>query len=342
MRRNILFSLLSVALGLLAGAVFLIITGKDPISVFRWMFYGSWGKPSFIAETLTRMTPLLFTGLALMMGFRAGVFNIGAEGQLLMGGITAAVVGIYLDLPFPLHAILALIAASLVGAALGYIPAVLKLKRGLNEVVVTILMNYVAIYFTNYLVRGPLKSGYLPRTAPIRENAVIPIMIPGTRLHYGFAIAIFLAILIKVALDRMTWGYELKASGYNPSAALYGGVRTERMITLAMVYSGALAALAGAVEIQGLHHRFYGQFSPGYGFDGIMVALIGRNDPIGVIFAALLLATLRTGSGLVQLRAGVSKEIIWVIQALIILFVATSQVFEEFFKKRGEEYGAGA
>ncbi len=336
MKREFLYSAISVALGLLVGAAFLMLTGKDPISTYRWMFYGAWGKPSFIAETMTRTTPLVFTGLALMMGFRAGVFNIGAEGQLLMGGLTAAVIGIYLHLPFPIHPLLALTIAALVGGVLGYIPGVLKVKRGLNEVVVTILMNYVAIYFTNYLVRGPLKSGYLPRTAPVAESARIPIIFPGTRLHAGFILAVVLAVFLKIILDKSTWGYELKATGYNPLASLFGGIKTSKMVVLAMTFSGALAAMAGAVEILGLHHRFYGQFSPGYGFDGIMVSLIGRNDPIGVVFAAMLLATLRAGAGLVQLRAGVSKEIIWVIQALIILFVSISQVYDIWFRKRGE------
>ncbi len=335
MKREVLYSLLSIALGLLAGAVFLLVTGKDPLSTYRWMFYGAWGKPSFVAETMTKATPLIFTGLALMMGFRAGVFNIGAEGQLLAGGIVAAVIGAYVSLPSFLHPLAALLAALLVGAALGFIPGILKVKRGLNEVVVTILMNYVLIYFTNYLVRGPLKSGYLPRTAPILESAELPMIFPGTRLHAGFILALALSLFLKVAMDRTVWGYELKASGYNPFASAYGGIKTSFMIVLSMTISGALAALAGAVEILGLHHRFYGQFSPGYGYDGIMVALIGRNDPIGVVLASILLATIRTGSGLVQLKAGVSKEIIWVIQALIILFVAISGVYGKLLK-RGE------
>ncbi len=336
-KKTILTTLLSIIFGLLVGALFLLITGKNPLTTFYWMFYGAWGSPKFIAEMLTRATPLILTGLALAVGFKAGVFNIGAEGQLLFGGITAAVIGAYLSLPGILHPTLALICAALAGAFLGYIPGVLKVKRGLNEVVVTILMNYVAIYFTNYLVRGPLKYGYLPRTKPVLDTAKLAVIFPSTRLHVGFILAVFLSLIFYYLFKNTVWGYEFKATGYNPFAASYGGINTSGMIIQSLTISGALAGLAGGVEILGLHHRFYGQFSPGYGFDGIMVALIGRNNPVGVIFSAILLATLRTGSGLVQLKAGVSKEIVWIIQALIILFVAISSAYESWFFKEGDK-----
>ncbi len=336
MRRSVLVSILSILSGLGVGALFLALTGKNPFSTYYWMFYGAWGSPKFIAEMLTRSTPLVLTGLSLAMGFKAGVFNIGAEGQLLFGGIVAAIVGAYLKLPVVIHPIVALSLGALSGAVLGFVPGWLKVKKGLNEVVVTILMNYLMIYFTNYLVRGPFKYGYLPRTKPILDSAKLPVIFPGTRLHFGFLVAILLALFFQYILSKTVWGYNLKATGYNPNASEYGGVKVPRMIIGAMMISGALAGLAGSVEILGLHHRFYGQFSPGYGFDGIMVALIGRNEPVGVILSAILLATLRTGSGLVQLKAGVSKEIVWVIQALIILFVAVSYVYEKFFS-RGDE-----
>ncbi len=334
-KKIVINTLLNIVMGLLAGALFLLITGKNPITTFYWMFYGALGQPRFVAEMLTRSTPLIFTGLALAIGFKAGVFNIGAEGQLLLGGLTAALVGAYWKIPPFFHPAVALILGALVGAAAGWIPGWMKVKKGINEVVVTILMNYVAIYFTNFLVRGPFKYGYLPRTKPIMDSAKLPVIIPGTRLHFGFVLAILVAFFFHYIFKKTVWGYEFKATGYNPFASRYGGVNTNFMIISSLMISGALAGAAGSVEILGLHHRFYGQFSPGYGFDGIMVALIGRNNPIGVIFAAILLAILRTGSGMVQLKAGVSKEIVWIIQALIILFVAINFSFDRFFKKAG-------
>ena len=330
--RSFLAPIASIFFGLAVGAVFLLITGKNPIDTYFWMFYGAWGSPKFVAEMLTRSTPLILTGLALAVGFKAGVFNIGAEGQLLFGGIVSAYIGAYWHLPIFLHPVIAIIAGSLAGASLGFIPGWLKVKKGLNEVVITILMNYLAIYFTNYLVRGPLKYGYLPRTKPILDTAKLPIIVNGTRLHLGFILALITVFVLYFILEKTVWGYSRKAVGFNPHASRYGGIDVNKVTVFSMLLSGGLAGMAGSIEILGLHHRFYGQFSPGYGFDGIMVALIGRNNPIGVVFAAILLATIRTGSGLVQLRAGVSKEIVWVIQALIILFVAVSYIYERFFR----------
>lgn len=333
----ILSPLLALIFGLIVGAIFLIFTKKNPFQVYLLIFQGSLGSKYFISETLIKATPLVLAGLGLAIGFRGGLFNIGAEGQLLVGAFIAALVGFKVNhLPPFFHILLALGAACLGGALWAALAGWLKAKRGVHEVISTIMLNYVAIYITNYLVREPFKSGYLPKTPLILSSAKLPLLLPNTRLSIGIVLALTLAYLIYRLLEHTVFGYELKAVGFNPRAAEYAGINQVRMIILTMGLSGALAGLAGGVEILGLHHRFYGQFSPGYGFDSIAVALLGRNNPIGVVFAALLFAAMRTGAMYMQRIMQVSTDIVLILQAAIIFFIAIEFSFK-FWMTQGRK-----
>lgn len=331
----ILSPLLALTFGLLVGAIFLIFTGKNPFQVYLLIFQGSLGSKYFISETLIKATPLILAGLGLAIGFKGGLFNIGAEGQLLVGALIAALVGFKVThLPSFLHIILALGAAGLGGALWAALAGWLKAKRGVHEVISTIMLNYIAIYITNYLVREPFKSGYLPKTPLILSTAKLPLLLPDTRLSIGIILALGLAYLMYRLLEQTVFGYELKAVGFNPQAAEYAGINQVRMIILTMGLSGTLAGLAGGVEILGLHHRFYGQFSPGYGFDSIAVALLGKNNPLGVVFAALLFAVMRTGAMYMQRIAQVSTDIVLILQAAIIFFIAIEFAFKPWTSRR--------
>ena len=331
----ILGPLLALAFGLTVGAIFLIFTKKNPFQVYLLILQGSLGSKYFISETLIKATPLILAGLGLAIGFRGGLFNIGAEGQLLVGAFIAALVGFKVNhLPPFFHILLALGAACLGGALWAALAGWLKAKRGVHEVISTIMLNYVAIYITNYLVREPFKSGYLPKTPLILSSAKLPLLLPNTRLSIGIVLALTLAYLIYRLLEQTVFGYELKAVGFNPQAAEYAGINQIKMIILTMGLSGALAGMAGGVEILGLHHRFYGQFSPGYGFDSIAVALLAKNNPLGVVFAALLFAAMRTGAMYMQRIMQVSTDIVLILQAAIIFFIAIEFSFKLWIGRR--------
>jgi simple sugar transport system permease protein len=297
----------------------------------------SW--PDGIGYTLFHATPLIFTGLAVLVGFRCGLFNIGAEGQLYIAAFATAWVGIiFANLTSWLLIPLCFAAAILTGAFWGGIPGVLKAKFGSHEVINTIMLNFIAValvsYFTQYHYKVP--GDPILQTAEIGPSAYIPHLgrfIPGLPeripLNIAFLLALLCCLLVYVFLWRTKWGYEIRATGSNPFAAEYGGISIRKQIILAMSVSGALAGMVAINEVLGNRHRYYDGFSDNYGFTGIAVALLGRNHPVGVILAALLFAALQHGGIYVDgFSENVTKDIVQVLQGVIILFVAA----EGFFK----------
>jgi simple sugar transport system permease protein len=279
-----------------------------------------------ISETLLSATPLIFAGLAVAVGFRAGLFNIGVEGQLYVGAIFAVYVGFaFTGLPWFIHLPLAILAGMLGGALWGFVPGFLKAKTGAHEVIVTIMMNYIAyqLVFLVLKAEGFQRPG---RDDPISQNvlptAQLPPFIEGLRVHWGFVLALVAAAVVSWILFRSTKGYEFRAVGLNPGAARYAGMNISRTIILAMVTSGALAGLAGTSEMLGTSGRLTPGFSPGYGFDAIAIALLGGSRPSGVVVAAILFGALRAGSTPMQAATGTPVDLVVVIQALIIMFVA--------------------
>lgn len=341
---KLLFPLVAVVAAFLVGAVFVLLIGDDPIETYRLLIGSALWWPDGIGFTLFLATPLIFTGLAVAVAFRAGLLNIGAEGQLYVAAFATAWTGIVLgDLPAIVLVPLCVGAAMAAGGIWGAIPGLLKARFGSHEVINTIMMNFIAValvsYFTQYHYRTP--GDPILQTAPISPHAHIPrisAFIPGfperIPLNVSFVLALLAAGLVYVFLWRTRWGYELRATGSSPSAAEYGGISVRRQIVIAMAISGGLAGMVGINEVLGYRHRYYDGFSDNYGFTGIAVALLGRNHPAGVIAAALLFAVItRGGIPVDAFTQNVTKDIVQILQATIILFVAAEAFFRAPFGK---------
>jgi simple sugar transport system permease protein len=335
---------ISVLLAMAVGSVIIAVTGGDPVVAFAALLQGAFGGPVQIGETILRTTPLIFTGLAVAFGFRANLFNIGAEGQLAMGALAAAWFGLLLaGLPTGLAIPLVMLGGALFGAAWAFVPALLKARVGAHEVITTMMFSWIALYLVSWIVTGPLsdKSG-IPETPMLSSSVWLVTFdkfiagIPPVRAHLGFIIALAAAAVVWWVLSRTTLGYSVRAVGFNPQAAENGGISIAWTTIWALCISGALAGLAGASEVLGVQHRLFDQVSTssGFGFTGIAVALLAKNNPTGVVFAALLFGALAAGSGNMQLEANISPQIINVIQGLIIFFVAADSIVTWFIKRR--------
>lgn len=288
-----------------------------------------------ISEALVASTPYIFAGLAVALGFRSGLFNIGVEGQLFIGAITSVFVGYSLQgLPAIIHIPLTLAAGALGGAAWGFIPGFLKARVGAHEVINTIMMNYIAFRLSEWLLNGPMKRpGSVPVSPFIEETARLPrFFIDPIRFHAGFFLALGAAIFVWWFLFKTKWGFELRTVGANPRAAKYAGMNIAFNIILAMCMSGALAGLAGTNEVVGVNYNLANAFSSGYGFDSIALALLGRSHPAGVVAAALLFGTLRSGATRMQNVAQIPVDIISVVQALVIAFIAAPAIIRAIYR----------
>ncbi|MFN2176139.1 MAG: ABC transporter permease [Anaerolineales bacterium] len=299
-----------------------------------------------VSESLVITTPYIFAGLAVALGFRGGLFNIGAEGQLFVGGLASAFVGYSLTgLPWIFHLPLAILAGILAGAFWGAIPGILKAKTGAHEVINTIMMNYIAFRLTDYMLSGPMaRPDGLPITQEVARSAYLPALFEKPmRIHWGFFLALGVAWLVYWFLWKTTKGLEIRMVGANPRAARYAGIRISVIIVLTMALSGALAGMAGVNQVLGVDHRLVRAFSTGYGFDSIALALLGNSHPLGVILASLLFGFMRGGAARMQSVAGVPVEIIRVMQALVIIFVAAPEIIRSIYhlkKPKEEEPGA--
>lgn len=329
----------AVLLAALIGGIILAVSGASPVEAYTALIQGSFGSPNAFGRTLEKATPLVFAGLTVAFAFKAGLFNIGGQGQLLLGALTSAYLGFAIQgLPPLLHATVALLGGGLAGALYGAIPGALKTYTGAHEVIVTIMLNYVAINITDYLADGPLKDrtagNIVARTPAILESARIPEI---GNIPVGFLLALLAAILIWWLLRSTTLGFEIRTVGLNANAARYAGMKVARTIILTMTLSGMLAGLGGGIETLGVVGRYQPGFNVGLGFDGITIALLGRTHPLGVIPAAILVGALDAGSNLMQFNAGVANEITDVIQALILFFVAADMIVRRLLGMRKVE-----
>jgi simple sugar transport system permease protein len=289
-----------------------------------------------ISESLLAATPLIFTGLAVALGFRSGLFNIGGEGQLYIGAIVGTFVGFSLHgLPLFVHLPLAVAAGFLGGALWGFIPGLLKARTGAHEVIVTIMLNYVSYQLVTWVLRQSWyqRPGRSDPVSPVVDpSAVIPPIIDGLRLNWGFVLALVAAAFVSWLLFRSTLGFEFRAVGLNPSAARYAGMSISKALVLTMAICGGLAGLAGTTEILGVTKSLTPGFSPGYGFDGIAIALLGGSTPLGVVLSALLFGVLRAGATPMQAATGIPIDLVVVIQALVIMFVAAPALIREMYR----------
>ena len=335
--RGFLIQLFAIMMAFLVGAVVLLVTGYNPVDAYAAMFRGAFGDVFRVGQTLTQATPIIFTALAFLFSFKSGLFNIGAEGQFLAGAFASALVGIsFQNLPAPLHVLLALVAGAVAGGLWGLIPAVLKTRFGAHEVITTMMLSYVALYLTSYMVNYPFKApGWVSQTVMIAESARLPRLLQGSQLSASIILALALVLLTRFILNRTILGYEIRATGLNPSAAENAGIDVKRGMILALVVSGAMAGLGGSGEILGVHRRFIDGFSPGYGWDGLAVALVGGLSPVGALLAAILFGALRSGGMIMTRVTGVPLDIVFLLQALVILFVAAPSLIRAILKRGG-------
>ena len=337
-RGEIVSSVLAVVLALGVGAALILAYGASPLTAYAALLDGAFGSLNSVAETLLRAIPLTFTGLAVAIAFRGGAFNIGAEGQLFLGATAATFVGLNLPgLPAPLLIPAMILTAAVIGALWSALAGVLKLRFGANELITTIMLNYIAILIVSWLLRGPMQeaAGYLPQTERLAANARFPALLAGTRLHFGFLLAVATVLLAHVALWRTSWGFKLRAVGLNARAALNAGINTTAITLSAFVISGALAGIAGYMEVVGVQRRMIENLSPGFGYTGIIVALLGQTNPIGVFAAAILFAALQVGGSTMQTASGVPSTLTTIIQGLVVLFVIGRGALDLLRKKGG-------
>src|SRR5699024_3218762 len=340
----ILIPIIAVLLGLIVGALLMLGFGYSPIEGYASLWDGVFGDWYVVGETIRQVTPLILTGLAVAFAFRAGLFNIGAEGQVLVGWLAAVWVGIGFDAPMYIDLPVAILAAALAGGLWGFIPGLLKATLGVHEVIVTIMMNYIALYSTNAIVRYVLTENQ-DSTDKIAESASLRsewmMSLTGSRMHFGILIALFAAAVMWFIIDRTTLGYEMRSVGFNQNASKYAGMNVKKGIIFSMVISGVFAGLAGAME--GLGTFEYIGTQSGFtnlGFDGIAVALLGANSAFGVILAAILFGGLKIGALNMPIQTGIPEDLVDIIIALIIFFVAASYLIRWIlrrFAKEGDE-----
>ncbi|MGQ9517916.1 MAG: ABC transporter permease [Anaerolineae bacterium] len=320
--------ILAVLFALLLGALIIASVGVNPLAAYQSMVKGAFGSPRALTQAALRAVPLLLISLGLILAFRSRIWNIGAEGQLYMGAWVATLFALSFPSLPPAVMLAGLLLAGFVGGAVwGLVPALLRAYLGANEIVTSLLLNYVAIFWVSYQVRLPMKdpTSFLPQSAVLPTPAALPVL-PGTRLHMGVVLALALIPIIAFILWRTPLGYRLRVVGSNPDAARFAGINVPLHIIIVMVISGGLAGAAGMIEVAGVHHRLIQDLSPGFGFTAIVVALLGQLHPAGALLAAYFFASLVIGADSMQRVVGLPVALTEVIQALVVLFVLASEV----------------
>jgi simple sugar transport system permease protein len=330
----VLIPLLAILSGLLVASFFVLFTGVSPLRAYGELFRSGFSCIALtrcnLFQTFQLATPLMLTGLATVVAFRSGMINLGQEGQYLMGAVVAAWLGFAIHLPPVIHAGVVIAAAMAAAALYGWIPGILKVRLGVNEVITTLVMNNIANLFMTYVVNYPLRAdqGSTAHSPLVDESARLATFFQGSRWGVGFILALTAAIVVYIYLWRSVPGYEQRMSGQAPFFARFGGIRNERAAVRAMMISGALAGMAGAIEILGVHRRLVSGFSTGLGFDGVMVAILGLMHPLGVVIVAIFFAGVRLGAQIgLQATVQIPRELGGGIIALMILFVAASDLF---------------
>ena len=336
--RRVLPPALAIAATFVVAALLAMIAGGNPFAVFGLILKGAFGSKFAILETLNSATPLIFTGLAIAVAFRAKLWNIGAEAQLYAGAVITVVLGTgALSLPAPLMLALCAIAAMLAGALILLGPALLKTRLGVDEVVTTLLLNFIFLLFVSYLLEGPLKDpmgmGW-PKSARLLPEARLPRIVEGLRLHWGFALALFAALAVWVINTRTTLGYEMRAVGQNAEAAGFAGIPVTKVILKTALLSGGLAGLAGFSEVSGLKGSLTLDLSPGFGYTGIVVAMLALLHPLGVVVAALFVAAIFVGADSMSRAAGVPSYLADIMLASALLFMVLAILLTKFRLRR--------
>jgi simple sugar transport system permease protein len=332
---NLTLPLVAIVVTLILCSGLIVLAGAGVADAYGVMFKASLGDSYAITETLVRAAPMIFTGLAVTLAFRAKFWNIGAEGQLLAGAMASCFVGA-IPMPGPLAMLLMAIAGAAAGAAVALIPALLRVRLKVDDVVSSLLLNSVVFYILMALIEGPWKdpfSGY-PISPPIEDSAGLPVLIEGTRLHLGVLVAVLAAPLVWLLISRTVLGFRIRVTGENPEAARYGGIDVQRVIVVAALLSGALAGLAGVGEVGGVHFQVMSDISPGYGYSGIVIAMLARLNPLGVVPVAIFLAAVMTGAEAMSRATGVPAFLSDVIQGTALLAMLVALLFTAYRVRR--------
>ncbi|MFV1948609.1 MAG: ABC transporter permease [Anaerolineales bacterium] len=327
-----------VSLVVTAGVIF--VSGADPQVVLIAIAKGSFGSRNAIIDTLIKSTPIMLTGIATIVAFRARVWNIGQEGQLFAGAMAVTFVILSfpnLDLPAIVFIPILMIASMIGGALWGSIPGYLKAKFNVNEIIVTVMLNYIILYLMTFLLNGVWQEpgSYYYNTIKFPESAWLPLLF-GTRLHLGFVIALIASVVVYFIMWKLKLGFEIRATGDNPVASLYKGININRISLVVMLISGALAGLAGGIEILGIHHKLIYGFSSAFGFTGILIALLGRMHPLGVILASIFFGALHNGASAMQIYSDVPRSLVSLIMGLIIIMMLLSEAIFMYRLRRVE------
>ena len=331
-----LIPLWATFVALILGAGLILLAGVNPLKAYIALFMGAFSDIYGISSTLLKTTPLIFSGLAVSLAFKGGVFNVGAEGQIYLGGLGAVLAGLYIkDLPPSLHIPVAFAAGFVAGGIWSVIPGYLKARHEVNEIITYIFLYFIAVLLIGYMVTGPLNEpgSHAAMSPEIAESAQLPIIFPNTDVHLGFLICIVLVFIMQFVLTKTTIGYQITAIGLNRTACQYAGINVVKSMIFLSIVSGGLAGLAGASEIMGVKYRLFEYFSPGYGLDAIVIAFLAKSNPIGVMVASVFFGALRSGAGMMQRATGLPTTAVMALQGLVILFVAVSLVLPQWRPK---------
>ena len=332
MKDKIIRAAASVLAVILLAVVLILFCNANPMTAFQYFVFGLFGTLNGFTEIFVKATPLILMGLGVSISFRTGFFNIGAEGQFYMGALMATFVAIKMPGPAWMRCILAILVAFIAGGVWAFIPAILKSKWGISETVNTIMFNYIATMFVGIAIRRVLmdSADYLPQSA--KTDCNLPLLLPPTRLHLGFFIAVAIAVLIWFIMNKTTLGYELKISGSNPRGAYCVGIPVQRSLLAAAILSGGLSGIAGSVELLGVQHRLMENLSAGNGFTAILIALLAKNHPLGVILVSILYAALQVGANTMQRQMGIPSSIVSILIGFIV-FLILAKDFWRLYKQ---------
>ena len=345
--KKILLPLLGIGIGLLFGALIIALQGVNPVYAYYYLLYGAIGNTQNLTSSLLKTIPLGMVGLAVIFSYKAGIFNIGGEGQFYLGAIGATIIGTMpLEIPAALHILLCILAAVLFGGIFAILPGYLKAYKGFNEIVITMLLNYVALLFASYLLQGPMQEPgtFFNRSSLLVDTALLPSAVPDSRLHFGIYIFFALAVALFLLYRFTTLGFRFENVGMNRRAAGYAGDNTKFLMLLSMVISGGIAGSAGAIEVMGVNGRLIENFISGVGYDGIAIALLANLNPLMSVLAAFFFGALRNGANSMQIATGVSSSFVYIIQAMAVLSVITipgiPRVIRKIRRKRLNRYAS--